>query len=152
MWVVWGPFPWTLYIPEWHTLVNPGINCRMLRATRFQGTPQCANGWMEGFTTIAEGLNTHKVCVRVVSLSPYDGVEPFLAVATLKHGDHACQYCHMHVSGKELMLHVVFHIGCGEAVGSCPPCLFYGRTDGACQLQMSKVRCGDARWQIAPTS
>ena len=50
------------------------------------------------------------------------------------------------------MLHMAFHIGRGEAIGVCPPCLFCGHTVGTCRLQMSKARSGDAHWQIAPTS
>ena len=73
-------------------------------------------------------------------------------MSTLKEGEHECHYCHMHVNGKDLMLHMAFHIGRGEAVGVCLPCLFCGHTDGTCRLHMNKVCCADAQWQIAPTS
>ena len=107
---------------------------------------------VEGLGTIADALVSRKVHAPVVALRPYEGVEPLPAMPTLKLGDHACQYCHLQVNGKDLMLHMAFHIGRGEAVGVCPLCLFCGHTNGTCRLQMSKARSGDAHWQIAPTS
>ena len=107
---------------------------------------------MEGPTTIADALHARKVRAAVVALTPYDGMEPSRAVSTLKEGEDECQYCHMQVNGKDWVLHMAFHVGRGEAVGVCLPCLFCGYTDGTCRLQMNKVRCADAQWQIAPTS
>ena len=72
----------------------------------------------------ADALHARKVRAPVVALTPYDGVEPSPAVSTLKEGEHECQYCHMQVNGKDLMLHMVFHIGRGEAVGVCRPCIY----------------------------
>ena len=119
--------------------------------------PECgADGtWrlsFEALTTIAHGLYTRKVHAPIVALNPYGGMEPARAVPTMKEGDHECQYCHMSVKGKDLMQHMAFHIGRGEAKGVCPPCVFCGHNDGACRLQKAKTKSANERWQPASGS
>ena len=80
----------------------------------------------EALTTIAQGLYTRKVHAYIVALRLYAGMQPTPAVPRMKEGQHECRYCHMSVKGKDLIQHMAFHIGRGEAKGAMSPLPLFG--------------------------